>query len=70
MGNGSNHMIKNKRQSTMLHSCYDYNNINIKCTNGKCVENKKNEDNFVSVMGQEVVFLLVRFQAGHVVFLI
>lgn len=36
MGNASNY--KKPKLSIVLHSCYDYNNINIKCANGKGIE--------------------------------
>lgn len=45
MGNASN--CKKPKLSIVLHSCYDYNNINIKCANGKSIENLKKKWNVV-----------------------
>lgn len=57
MGNASN--CKKPKLSIVLHSCYDYKNINIKCANGKSIENFKKMECCVHVMESEVIYFFL-----------
>ena len=62
MGNVSN--CKKPKLSMVLHSCYDYNNINIKCANGKSIENFKKNGMLCScdgIRGNLLFSLLIYF---------